>query len=83
MLRPYSLWLMPTGAIYQEFSQLISQLAKKNSTVEFEPHITLIGNAETREEEMIMKTREVASLINPYSVKLLDIGYTDYYYRAL
>ena len=81
--RTYSLWLMPTEAIYQEFSRLISQLAKENSSIEFQPHITLIGNVEAREEEMIMKTREVASLIHPYPVKLLDIGYTNYYYRAL
>ncbi len=79
----YSLWLMPTGAVYQEFSRLISQLAKENSSIEFQPHITLVGNVEAVEEEMIMKTRDVASLIHPYFIKLVDIGYTDYYYRAL
>lgn len=81
--RAFSLWLMPTGAVYQEFSRLISQLAKENSSIEFQPHITLVGNVEAQEEEMIMKTREVAALIHPYPVKLMDIDYTDYYYRAL
>ena len=81
--RAYSLWLMPTGAVYEEFSQLISRLAKENSSIEFQPHITLVGNVKAQEEEMIMKTRDVASLIHPYPIKLLDIGYNDYYYRAL
>jgi hypothetical protein len=74
---------MPTGVIYQEFSRFISWLAKDNSPIEFQPYISLIGNVETQEEEMIMKTREVASLIHSYHIKLLDIGYTDYYYRIL
>ena|SRR5438105_5044531 len=81
--RACSLWLMPTGTVYQELSQLISRLAKENSSIEFQPHITLIGNVEAQEEKMIMKTREVASLLRPCPVKLVDIGYTDYYYRAL
>ncbi len=82
-LMEYSLWLMPTGAVYDKFSQLISQLAEQNSSPSFPPHVTLVGSIEADEEEMINKTQDVAKLIHPYTIKLMNVDYTDYYYRSL
>lgn len=82
-LMEYSLWLMPTGAVAKKFSQLISQLAEQYSSLNFPPHVTLVGSIEASEEEMINKTQEVAKLIHPYTIKLMNVDYTDYYYRSL
>jgi 2'-5' RNA ligase len=82
-LMEYSLWLMPTGAVDKKFSQLISQLAEQNSSPNFPPHVTLVGSIESYEEETIIKTQEVAKLIHPYTIKLMNVDYTDYYYRSL
>lgn len=82
-LMEYSLWLMPTGAVYDKFSQLISQLAEQYSAPNFPPHVTLVGSIEAYEEEMINKTQEVANLIHPYAIRLMNVDYTDYYYKSL
>ena len=77
------MWLMPTGAVYDKFSQLISQLAEQYSSPTFPPHVTLVGSIEADEEEIINKTQEVATLLHPYTIKLMNVDYTDYYYRSL
>lgn len=82
-IRKYSLWFMPTGIVEQKFSQLIARLAEDYAAPKFPPHITLLGSIEAGEEEMISRSQELASLIHPFPVKLIDIAHTDYYYRAL
>jgi 2'-5' RNA ligase len=81
--RTYSLWLMPTGAVAQRFAQLIGQLARRYASPVFPPHVTLVGSIKAREEEMIGKTRELASLIHAFPIRLNTIAFTDAYYRAL
>jgi len=39
----HSLWLMPTGEVYDKFSILIKRLAGEYNTPIFEPHIILLG----------------------------------------
>jgi 2'-5' RNA ligase len=82
-LLKYSVWLKPTGIVNRKFSQLISQLAERYSSPAFPPHVTLIGSIEAHEEEIIGKAHELASLIQPYTIKLMNVDYTDDYYRAL
>jgi 2'-5' RNA ligase len=82
-LRNYSLWLMPRGAVNRKFSELISQLAEQYSSPKFPPHVTLVGSIEAHEEEMILKTQEVAQLIHHFVIRLANIDYTDQYYRTL
>lgn len=82
-IRKYSLWFMPAGATKQKFSQLIARLAEDYASPKFPPHITLLGSIEAGEEEMISHAQALASLIHPFLAKLIDITYTDYYYRAL
>jgi hypothetical protein len=74
----YSLWFLPTGAVGQKFSQLIVQLAEHDSSPTFPPHVTLIGNREAHEVEIISKTQELASLIHSFPIQLTIIAYTDF-----
>ncbi|HLZ62151.1 MAG TPA: 2'-5' RNA ligase family protein [Ktedonosporobacter sp.] len=79
----YSLWLMPSGAVGRTFSQLIATLAQQYSSPVFPPHVTLIGSIVATEEEVMGKARELASLIHPYTMRLTNIDYLAFYYRAL
>lgn len=82
-LLKYSLWLMPTGAVANKFSQIILQLAEAYSTPKFPPHVTLIGSIEAHKKEIITKMQDLALQIHPFTIKLTVSDYTDYYYRAL
>jgi 2'-5' RNA ligase len=79
----HALWLMPTGAVERKFSQLIAQLAEHYSAPVFPPHITLIGRIEAPAGKIISKAQELASLIQPFTIKLMTVDSTDFYYRAL
>lgn len=82
-LLKYSLWFMPRDTVYQQLSQCISQLGEQYSSPVFPPHVTLIDSIEAQEEEIISKAQELALLMRPHIIKLTNIDFTDYYYRAL
>ena len=79
----YSIWLMPTGDVYNKLNTLISQLSKKYNAPYFEPHITLIGEVLGSEDEVISKTTRLASVVHPYRIELVQVGYLNKYFRCL
>ena len=74
---------MPSGEAYTKLKNLISQLSEKYSTPVFEPHVTLIGSVLGPEDEILSKTSKLASVIEPYRIKLRKIGYLDEYTKWL
>ena len=81
--KAYSLWLMPTGEVYNKFSDLIRRLAMEYSSPIFEPHVTLLGELMQSEEDIIRKTGQLAEGKEPFPVTLTTIDYQDFYFRAL
>ncbi len=81
----YSIWVMPTGIEYMKLSNLIFKLSKKYNFPHFHPHITLIGKVRGEEQDLIKKTEQLASQIQPYSVKLFvpDYHNDSLYYKSL
>lgn len=79
----YSIWLIPTGEVHQKLAELISQLSKKYSSPNFEPHVTLIGDLLGVEEEIISKTSELANLLKPFEINLKKADYFDEYFKCL
>lgn len=79
----YTLWLLPTGFSYNKFSSLIKRLAEENKAPIFYPHITLLGEIEQTELEVINKTKKLVLGQKPFPVTLTNIDYEDYYFRTL
>jgi len=79
----YSIWLMPKGEVYRKLAEIISQLSKKYSTPNFEPHFTLIGDLLGSEEEIISKTLKLAGQLKPFEIKLKKADYFDEYFKCL
>lgn len=79
----YTLWLMPKGQIYKRLDGIIKKLADKNNGPVFQPHITLLGEIELPENEVIKKTEALVKNQKPFMVNLHEIGYEDYHFRAL
>lgn len=83
MTNTYSLWLKPTGNIYQELAKIIENLSDKYSAPIFEPHVTLIGRLTDSEDNIIKRILKFVNLIKPIKIKLTGIGYLNEYYRCL
>ncbi len=79
----YSLWLMPSGEVYNKLADLIFQLSKEYSAPKFEPHITLIGEVTGLEDEIIKKTSQLANFIKSCSIKLTNVDNLDEYFNYL
>lgn len=79
----FSLWVVPEGAVYQRFADLIATLAARAGTPGFEPHVTLLGGIAGAEAEVRRLCEALAELLEPFEVKLADVGMADEHYRAL
>jgi 2'-5' RNA ligase len=79
----YSLWLMPTGEVYDKFSGLIRRLAEEYRAPLFAPHITLLGETRQSEEDVLRKAKQLASIQKPFPVTLNTVDYQDFYFRTL
>ncbi len=81
--KEYTLWLMPSGEIYDRLNSLISQLGRKYETPVFEPHITFLGGVLGTEADIVSKTNQLASVLHPYRVELGQVEYLAEYFRCL
>lgn len=74
---------MPTGDLYDELSQTIHHLGQLYETPVLEPHVTLLGGVTGPEEEVTSKTKQLASQIAGYEIKLGWPDYLSEYFRCL
>lgn len=78
----YSLWVMPTGELYEALKRQIVELANRFKAPVFEPHVTLLG-IERPETEITTQTEKLAQLITPYEIKFGIVDYTDNLFQSL
>ena len=79
----HSLWLMPTGDVYDGLSRILRQLSARYAAPEFPPHETLLGECVGPRRELIDKSAGLAAAIRPFTVRLEQIDFLDEYYRCL
>lgn len=79
----HSLWLMPTGEVYDKFSALIKRLAGEYNAPIFEPHITLLGEVMQLEEDLLKKAEQLVLGQKPFPITLKTLDYQNFYFRAL
>jgi len=84
ILHGYSLWLMPKGETYKHFFRLIMKLVKEHKSPLFAPHVTLLGMLKDQNEETVLqKVATVADSHTRFSLTLEEIGFEEFFYRAL
>lgn len=79
----YSLWLVPEGLAFLQYSAIIKRLSEENVTPNFEPHVTLLGGIDGSEEEVVDKTDQLSKLVRPYYLSFIALGREDHWSRAL
>ena len=79
----FSLWLMPTGEVYDALENLISDLSKGYSSPRFAPHVTLLGELTGSYEEIETRASRLSVNLRPYAIKLTKLEYLDEYFRSL
>jgi hypothetical protein len=81
----YSLWLMPQNESEQgkNLGLIIQQIAQVQKTPVFPPHVTLLANLSFSEQEMRERTARLASHLNPYLIRLEELGSNGSYFQIL
>jgi 2'-5' RNA ligase len=79
----YSVWLIPSADAYSRLLGLITQLSKDYGGPLFDPHVTLIGGVLGSNEEIVSKTLRLASLLEPFTIELENLGYSDEFFRCV
>lgn len=79
----YALWLMPSGQVYDRLSGLITRLSTAYATLQFEPHVTLLGGLIGPEEEIEAKTLHLSTLIRACTITLVRAEYINEFFRCL
>lgn len=78
-----ALWLIPREPMFTVLADRISVLSRAYSTPLFDPHVTLASGITSQEQEIIAKSRLLASSLRPVHVELGEVGYLDEYFRCL
>jgi len=79
----YSIWLMPEREKGIYLTQLIHKLSEKYNSPFFKPHVTLIGDLSGEKKDLIIKTKELESSIQPYKIKLTTIKGLEEYFKSV
>jgi len=79
----FSLWVMPSGDVYQSLSERIVYLSSTYLGSVFEPHVTVIGDVLGTESDVVTRTRKLANVVKPYRVILGAPDFFDEYYKCI
>ena len=68
MEKVYSIWLVPKAdVLLKRLNEEIEALSQKAGSLPFVPHVTLIGGVQCTEEEVLEKSRALATRIQACS----------------
>lgn len=79
----YSLWLLPQEDIKLKYQSIISKLSNEHSFPSFEPHITLLGEVEGEEQDIVNKTQQLVNMLKPLILQAGPIKAEDFFFRAV
>jgi len=79
----YSLWLMPSGSVRAKMLRIIGRLAKDYCGPAFEPHVTLLGQFELKESEMLRITAELSEKLKSFRITLGKVECSEHHFRCL
>jgi len=79
----HSLWMVPSGAAFQAYSEIIHDTASKLGTFQFIPHITLVAAILTGEADVLEKSRRLASQLAPYEFEFQSLSSRDAYFQCI
>lgn len=82
-MKKYSLWFMPTGRAYDTLVEIISRISLQYSTPKFEPHVTIIPDVVSNENQIIFDTLQLVQLTRPFRIILGKVEYSDEYFKCV
>jgi len=79
----YSLWFKPAGATFDVLAEVIDQFAQEFGHTTFEPHVTLLGNLDGTEEEILRRTELLAKRLQPFQIELTEPAHGHQHFQCV
>jgi 2'-5' RNA ligase len=80
----YSLWLQPSGPAYDHYQEWINKLTAAHGTSHFEPHVTVLGQIQNNETDVVMRTQAMANkIVGPVDIHLMKAAYGETYFQCI
>jgi 2'-5' RNA ligase len=79
----YHYWFKPAGVAYDILARTIRELGRELNSPTFEPHISLIGNLDGTEKELIQKTEQLAQRLESFNAILTEPSYRNTHFQCL
>ncbi len=79
----HSLWMIPTGSALKVYDEIVGTTARQLGTFHFLPHVTLVAALMAPVQDVIERTRHLATLLAPYEFELDDLSQKDAYFQCV
>lgn len=83
MKKSYNLWIIPPLKTKSILQKIILDLSKKYETPGFEPHMTLLGDIEVAEKEILEGTKKLAAGLKPFTLTLREVSFSTTYFQSV
>lgn len=81
--RHFSIWLIPSRSDHDLFAKIIEDLAYQYSASVFQPHVTIYTGIYTRRDGLEEITTESVQVVQPISLIVQGIGFSDDFFKTL
>jgi Cyclic phosphodiesterase-like protein len=75
--------MVPTGHALTAYDGIVGTMAMELGTFHFLPHITLVAALMEPVEDILQKTRQLATMVAPYEFHLQDVAQKDAYFQCV
>ena len=79
----HSLWMCPSGAAKDAYQEIVADAARELDTFEFIPHITLVAAVMTSPQDVVERTKRLASMLAPYTFELDSVSHKDKFFQSV
>ena len=77
----YTLWIVPPEPVKSILQKIILELSKKYDSLGFAPHMTLLGDIEGAEKEILEGTKKLSASLKPFTLALGEVSFSTTYFQ--
>ena len=79
----HSLWFKPAGPTFDVLAKVVESFARAAGASAFEPHVTLIGNLEGTEAEILRHSETLAHTLRPFAIELTEPAFGQEHFQCV
>eukprot|EP00878_Enallax_costatus_P008373 GHUV01008752.1.p1 GENE.GHUV01008752.1~~GHUV01008752.1.p1 ORF type:complete len:214 (+),score=46.03 GHUV01008752.1:126-767(+) len=83
MSESYSLWIKPSGRVFDTLSREVAAQAAEYNAPLFEPHVTLLGGLEGDKQQVMQASQELAGKLKKFRINFLDVSQGESFHRCV